>query len=110
MDTDFVLKLVVAAGFVTVGTVIGMCCLVLAMGFVVERVANLVLLRAMELAVIPDPNAPHRVADSPVWGDPDPVDESVAEFRSYDPTDWSIPEEGRPQVVGVRPGESLVPR
>lgn len=52
------------------------------------------------------PGPPGQLSDPSTTPDPSTMFDS---YRITDPTDWTVPEPGRPKVVRIEPGESLVP-
>lgn len=52
------------------------------------------------------PGPPGQLSDPSTTPDPSTMFDS---YRVTDPTDWTVPEPGRPKVVRIEPGESLVP-
>lgn len=95
----------------------GVAAVVWATGWTISRVLELTFDRAVALAQVPDPSSP--VNRPPAGSELEAIREFLedaasptAEDRPYpviDPTDWVIPDAGRPKVTRVEPGEGLIP-
>jgi hypothetical protein len=95
----------------------GLALVVWAVGWTITRVLDLVLVRSLELAQVPDPSSP--VNRPPAGSELDSIREFLedqtaptlpsAPYPVIDPTDWAVPEASRPKVTRVEPGEGLIP-